>query len=190
MSSFSAISQANSTAPPDPNTIPGGEDPDEIMMEVSLARYGVIQDDLKIQSDEIKANNALLTDYQNTLAQVDQQISQDTSQDKSVSVTVDAQMDNAIIDAGFIPSNATQNGGTFDGKTGMTDGGTQTFTVPSGQGLAAWLKDKIQALSNNSQMAMIQLQSQMNNLNQTMETATSILQKGSDTKDKIIQNIH
>jgi hypothetical protein len=30
----------------------------------------------------------------------------------------------------------------------------------------------------------------MNNLNQTMETATSILQKGSDTKDKVIQNIH
>ena len=190
MSSFSAISQANSPAPPDPNTIPGGEDPDEIMMEVSLARYGVIQDDLTIQSDEIKANNALLTDYQNVLAQVDQQISQDTSQDKSVSVTVDAQMDNAIIDAGFIPSNSTQNGGTFDQKTGMVDGGTQTFTVPSGQKLAAWLKDKIQALSNNSQMAMIQLQSQMNNLNQTMETATSVLQKASDTKDKILQNIH
>jgi hypothetical protein len=190
MSSFSAISQMNSATPPGTNTIPGGEDPDEIMMEVSLARYGVIQNDLTTQANEIKANNALLTDFQNTLADVDKQISSDTSQDKPVTINVDPTMYNNIIDQGFQIDKTTQVGGTFDQTNGMIKGGSDTITVHDGQALAAWLKDKIQALSNNSQMSMIQLQSQMNNLNQTMETATSILQKGSDTEDKIIQNIH
>ena len=76
-------------------------------------------------------------------------------------------------------SNATQN-----------PNGTVTFDCGSVQKLSAFLKDDVQQLSNNSQMDMIQLQSQMNNLNQVMQTATSVMQKASDTKDKILQNIH
>jgi hypothetical protein len=191
MSDLTAISQTTLPDPPNPNTIPGGMDPDEIMVEVSLARYGVIQNDLTTQANEIKANNALLTDYQNTLAQVDKQISSDTSKDGPVTITVDGQMYNDIADAGIQINKASDVTGHFDPKTGMMSADTTTsITVNSGQQLAAWLKGKIQSLSNNSQMAMIELQSQMNNLNQTMQTATSILQKGSDTKDKILQNIH
>jgi hypothetical protein len=191
MSDLMAVNQNVPPSPPNPNTIPGDMDPSEIMVEVSLARYGVIQQDLQVRAGEIKANNALLTDYQNTLALVDAQISSDTSKDGPVTITVDGQMYNDIADSGLQINKTSDVGGHFDPKTGMMSADTKTsITVNSGQQLAAFLKDKIQSLGNNSQMAMIQLQSQMNNLNQTMETATSILQKSSDTKDKILQNIH
>jgi hypothetical protein len=162
-----------------PDTIPGDCDPTDLMVEVSLARYGVIQQDLQVRAGEIKANNALLTDYQNALAQVDAQISTDTSKDGSVTINVPQDVWATLKDSG-LPVTAS----------GTNPDGTEMVQVGSGQKLAAFLKDKVQALSNNSQMDMIQLQSQMNNLNQTMETATSILQKASDTKDKILQNIH
>ena len=192
MSSFSAINQMNSTAPPDPNTIPGGEDPDEIMVEVSLARYGVIQSNLTTQANEIKANNNLLTEYQEVLEQLDSKISTDPNDDGPVSgVKVTPEVYNELLADGLIKS--VDSAGDDDPKTGLmlpSQDGTYTVTLTSGQKAAAAIKDKIQTLSNNSQMAMIELQSQMNNLNQTMETATSIMQKASDTKDKIIQNIH
>jgi hypothetical protein len=180
MSDLTAINQTTLPDPPNPNPIPGGIDPSEIMVEVSLARYGVLQQNLKTQADEIKANNALLTDYQNVLALVDKQVPLDPSTAGDVTVNVPPDVLAALKTAGFNLEIGKIN----------PDGTTSVYIQGGAQQLAAFLKDKIQALSNNSQMAMIELQSQMNNLNQTMQTATSILQKASDTKDKILQNIH
>jgi hypothetical protein len=167
----------NTASPTDADTIQGDVDPTDLMVEVSLARYGVIQQDLQIKADEIKKNNALLTDYQNTLAAADAQISSDTTQDSTFEGTIPADVWAKLKDSGVPYSTAVPN----------ADGSVQING--SGQKLAAWLKDKIQALSNNSQMDMIQLQSEMNNLNQTMDTATGIMQKAFQTKDTIIRNI-
>jgi hypothetical protein len=182
MSNLMAINQ---TTPPDPTTtdsIPGDFNEFDFL-QIELDRAGVLQQNLELQGEDIKKNNALLSDLQSVLKVVDAATPTGSTSDTPItSITVPQDAWNEIYDNGQsqLPlSNATQN-----------PNGTVTFDCGSVQKLSAFLKDDVQQLSNNSQMDMIQLQSQMNNLNQVMQTATSVMQKASDTKDKILQNIH
>jgi len=182
MSNLMAINQ---TTPPDPTTtdsIPGDFNEFDFL-QIELDRAGVLQQNLELQGEDIKKNNALLSDLQSVLKVVDAATPTGSTSDTPINnVAVPQDAWNEIYDNGQsqLPlSDATQN-----------PNNTVTFNCGSVQKLAAFLKDDVQQLSNNSQMDMIQLQSQMNNLSQVMETATSVMQKASDTKDKILQNIH
>ena len=188
MPDLTAINQSSTTDPTNTDPIPGAVDVNDLLVEVSLIRYGALSNDLLMKTDDIKANNSLLTQNDDALKQVDAQVSS-TGSDGSATISVSPQVLQELA-AGGVSYTSDNKLNDATGQVIPNQDGTLTITVTSGQKTAAFLKDQVQALSNNSQMDMIQLQSQMNNLNQTMETATSIMQKASDTKDKIIQNIH
>jgi hypothetical protein len=177
MSDLTPVNQnsISSLTDADPNP---GIDMSSLLLEVELEGYNIQQNAVHTRVNEMNAQNNLLSDIDNALGLVDAQNSPDSTSDTAVTISVSQQVWAEIQGSG-IPIVAS----------GKNPDGTEMVEC-GGQRLAAFLKDKVQALSNGSQMDMIQLQSQMNNLNQTMETATAIMQKASDTKDKIIQNIH
>jgi hypothetical protein len=180
------LTAINQTSPPDPTTtdsIPGDFNEFDFL-DIELGRAGVLQQNLELQGEDIKKNNALLSDLQGALKLVDAATPADASQDGGYNINVSKDVYDMIESDPSISQYVPESGSNGDG----------TYWISSGDGgatkMAAWLKDTVQQFSNNSQMDMIQLQSQMNNLNQVMQTATSVMQKASDTKDKILQNIH
>ena len=172
------VNTAGPTAPTGSADYDPGIDASDLLLQMELKRYQVMQGGMLERAKMMQNNNAWLTELDNALASTDAQADPNPSNDSGVTVTLDPKM--------YELFQSSKIGSATDITN--PDGSHQVQT--SGQKWAAFLKDQIQACSNNSQLDMIQLQSQVNNLNQTMETATGLMQKTADTKDKIIQNIH
>ena len=177
MNDLMPVNQNTISSPTDAGIDPG-IDVSDLLLDVELASYNVQQGAVKTRVDEMNKQNNLLSGIDNALGLVDAQNDPNSTSDTAVTINVSQDVWAEIQGSG-IPITAS----------GKNPDGTEMVEC-SGQKLSAFLKDKVQELSNDSQMSMIQLQSQMNNLNQSMDTATTIMQKTSDTKDKIIQNIH
>ena len=172
------VNTAGPTAPTGSADYDPGIDASDLLLQMELKRYQVMQGGMLERAKMMQNNNAWLSQLDDTLSKVDAQADPNPSNDSTAELTLDPKM-YALFQSSKIGS-----------STDITNPDGSHTVDTSAQKLAAFLKDQIQACSNSSQLDMIQLQSQVNNLNQTMETATGLMQKTADTKDKIIQNIH
>jgi len=187
MSELTPISQTSASSPVDDATF--GDFDEEDLIQVEMQSAGVDQQDLKIQKDEIQQRNDHLKELQSILAKLDAAVPQDASKDTgstTVTMTEDEWRALAATDAGKAMSGTSGNYIPADRySAGQV---TVDFNAGDASKCVNALKDDIQALSQDSQLDMISMQSRLNNYNQRVEGITNMVQKMSDTAGKIVGN--
>lgn len=182
MPDFNPIGQTNATNAMNADTVPGDFTENDFM-EIEMQRAGILQQNLELQKDDIQRNNQQLQALQSALAAIDSQVPANSNNDTGGSVTMSEAAYQALANS---PAGADLTGATTNPATGQV-------TVTWGQGgatkISAALKDTVSQYSNDSQMAMITLQGQLNNYNQQIEMITNSMQKFFETKDKVVGNI-
>jgi hypothetical protein len=162
--------------------------------QLQMQRAKVLQQNLALQGDQIRRNNAFLSELQSALADVDAQAPSDPNQDNGGSANVPTDIARDMYEDPSVSKNLQATVDASGVAHGFEENPDGTSTISWGKGgataLSAWLKDKVSQYSNNTQMDMINLQGQLNNYNSQIEMITSSMQKFQDTRDKIIQNIH
>jgi hypothetical protein len=154
----------------------GSGDLETLLMAICSDRANVLNSVATGQANAMAANNQKIAQLNQVLNDVRASA---PSQDKSGQTPSPAisDADKAIL------SNVGINYGDYVGTDGKTkaDGGWGN--------LMEAVKTQIDGLSSTSQLDMIKLQSSINKSNQAIDMMTNLVQKFSDTRDKIIGNI-
>jgi hypothetical protein len=192
MNDLMPVNQNNVSSTNNPDTIAGDFNENDFM-QLEMQRAGILQQDLQLQANDIRRNNAYLSELQSALADVDSQVPSDPNSDNGGTATIPTDIARDM----YEDPSVSQNLQTTVDPSGIAHGfdpDGNTCKIGWGKGgataIAAWLKDKVSQYSNNTQMDMIALQGQMNNYNSQIEMITNAMEKFAQTKDKIVGNIH